>query len=172
MTTTAGVLAAEMARFLRDTYLPRMRRALDALPEGDLWWRPHDEVLSFGVMLLHLEGNVRQWILSGVAAAPDHRDRAGEFAATDGPSGEELFARLTATVEAAASVIEGLDEAALLRSYSIQGFDVTGVYAVSHVVEHFSWHTGQAVWLAKARAGAGHGVAFYDDSRVNTARNG
>jgi hypothetical protein len=30
----------------------------------------------------------------------------------------------------------------------------------------------QAVWIAKARAGAGHGVAFYDEARVNAAKNG
>ena len=60
---------------------------------------------------------------------------------------------------------------ALARTHGIQGFEVTGLAAVLHVVEHFSWHTGQAVWIAKARAGAEHGLAFYDDARVNKARN-
>ena len=169
---SARPLVLEQARCLRDVYVPRLEQALLALPPGDLWWRPHPGVISFGTVLLHLAGNVRQWITSGIGGAPDGRDRAAEFAATDGPEGGVLLARLTATVEEAAAVIEGLDGAALERTYRIQGSPVTGLYAVSHVVEHFAWHTGQAVWIAKARAGAGHGVAFYDEARVNAAKNG
>jgi uncharacterized damage-inducible protein DinB len=169
---TAALLAADSARYLRDTYVPRLARALEVLPAGDLWWRPHEGVISFGTVLLHLAGNVRQWILSGLAGQPDRRERAQEFAATDGPEGAELLARLTETVNEAATFIARLDEAALARTYSIQGGAVTGVYAVTHVVEHFAWHTGQAVWIAKARAGARHGVAFHDDARINTLRNG
>jgi uncharacterized damage-inducible protein DinB len=170
--TFATGFVQDSVELLRDTYLPRMQRALDALPESDLWWRPHEGVLAFGTILLHLEGNVRQWICSGLGGAPDHRNRAAEFAAKSGPAGKSLLGRLAATVTEACSVIEKLDEAALQREYPIQGNRVTGRWAVYHVVEHFSWHTGQAVWIAKARAGAGHGVAFYDDARANAARNG
>lgn len=172
MNDLARELVGESTRLLRDTYLPRMRRALEVLPAGDLWWRPHDGALSVGTILLHLEGNVRQWISSGIGGAGDERDRASEFAATGGPDGEELLARLERTVRRACEVIGGMDAAALAREYAIQGSRVSGLHAVVHVVEHFAWHTGQAVWIAKARAGADHGVAFYDDARINAARNG
>ena len=164
----------ESAVYLRDTYLPRLERALEVLPEGDLWWRPHEGVLSFGTVLLHLEGNVRQWILSGLGGAPDHRERAAEFAATGegAPPAAELVSRLGATVRAAAEVIEALSDETLDASITIQGFETTGLAAVYHVVEHFSWHTGQAAWIAKARAGASHGLAYYDESAINNARNG
>ena len=56
--------------------------------------------------------------------------------------------------------------------FVIQGFEVTGLEATYHVVEHFSWHVGQAVWIAKARAGIDHGIAFYDEVQVNRDRNG
>ena len=163
---------SELARTLRDTHLPRLGAALAILPPGDLWWRPHAGAISVGTVLLHLEGNVRQWICAGIGGAPDARDRAAEFAAVEGPERAELFQRLTAAVAEACRVIEGLDAAALARTYRIQGFEVAGFAAALHVVEHFAWHTGQAVWIAKARAGAGHGLAFYDDARVNAARNG
>lgn len=175
MTTTASLLAQESATYLRETFLPRLARVLEILPEGDLFWAPHPGALTVGNILLHLEGNVRQWISSGVGGAPDARERASEFAATaetEPAGGAELLARLRATVDEAAAVIAGMDAEAFERNYSIQGFDVTGVYAVTHVVEHFAWHTGQAVWIAKARAGAAHGVAFYDEAKVNAARNG
>jgi len=167
----ANRFVQESARYLRDVYCPRLARALETLPNDDLWWRPHAGVISFGTILLHLEGNVRQWILSGVGGAADARDRAAEFAAQDGPSGPELLQRLKATVEAAATVIESLDEAALAREHQIQGYDVSAADAIYHVVEHFSWHVGQAAWIAKARAGVDHGLAYFDDQQINAARN-
>jgi len=162
----------ESARYLRDVYLPRLERALAILPRADLWWRPHPEVIATGTVLLHLAGNVRQWILSGLGGERDERERAAEFAAGagDGREAEELLAHLSQTVRAAAAVIEALDPAALARPIVIQGFTVTGREAVYHVVEHFSWHVGQVVWMAKARAGAGHGLAFFDESQVNARR--
>jgi len=132
--------------------------------------------MAVGNILLHLEGNVRQWICGGLGGAPDRRDRAAEFRATGDRSpqgdGAKLLERLRACVEQAAALIAALDPDSLERSYVIQGSEVTGVFAVTHVVEHFSWHTGQAVWIAKARAGQGHGLSFYDEKRVNEARNG
>lgn len=171
MDATAAAFAAESARYLREVHLPRLVRAVAALPPGDLWWSPHPECLSVGTILRHLEGNLRQWILSGLAGAPDARDRAAEFASAERPEAPELLARLRATVEAAAEHIAGLDAAALARPLTIQGFATTGLGAAYHVVEHFAWHTGQAVWIAKARAGAGHGLAFYDDAALARARN-
>ncbi len=172
MSDMATNFAHAAASYLRETYLPRLRRALEALPEEDLWWRPHEGVISFGNVLLHLEGNVRQWIVGGLGGASDHRERASELAATDGPSGGELIERLAATVGEACSVLDAMDAKALGRRYAIQGENPTGLEAILHVVEHFGWHTGQAVWIAKARAGEGHGVAFFDDGEINAAKNG
>jgi uncharacterized damage-inducible protein DinB len=144
----------ESARFLVDVHLPRLQRAAARLPEDDLWWRPHAEALSVGTILLHLEGNVRQWILSGLGDVPDQRDRDAEFAAVDGPRAEELLARLEETVRAAAEVLGGLDADRLAGRGTFQGREQDVLYAVYHVVEHFAYHTGQATWIAKARAGA------------------
>jgi len=162
----------ESVQYLRDTYLPRLERALQVLPAADLWWRPNADVIAFGTVLLHLEGNVRQWILAGLGGAPDDRRRSEEFSETGegAPTGEALLAALRTTVEEACEVVGSLDAEALAASYRIQGFDTSGLQAVYHVVEHFSWHTGQAVWIAKARAGAGHDLAFYDDARLDTSR--
>lgn len=70
---------AECARYLRETYMSRLQRALEVLPPADLWWQPHPDCISVGNVLLHLEGNVRQWILSGLGGAPDARERSAEF---------------------------------------------------------------------------------------------
>ena len=171
----------ESSRYLRDTYLPRLRTALSTLPAGDLAWSPHPKAISFETILRHLEGNVRQWILSGLGGLPDARDRASEFEVhgdveaagrADTPERREaLIGRLAETIEKAAAFLEALDPKHLVDPYDIQGFETTGLGAILHVVEHFSWHTGQAVWIAKARAGEGHGISFYDESAINRAHN-
>ena len=167
-----STFARESARYLADVYLPRLRSAAAILPAADLFWRPHPDCISFGTILLHLEGNVRQWLLCGLGAAEDRRDRDSEFAATSAPGGvdaQRLLDALQATVGEAAQLLEALDPSELSRELSIQGFQVSCEEAVYHVVEHFSWHTGQAVWIAKARAGAGHGLGFYDYASLQQA---
>lgn len=158
------------AIYLRDTYLPRLAKALEALPAGALWSRPHGGTNSIGNLLLHLEGNVRQWILGGLRGDSDQRKRSAEFAAKEGASSDELLDRLRATVVEASRVIEELNGPALLATYTIQGFSVTGLEAVYHVVEHFSWHTGQITARAKECAGPAHGIAFYDDDALESPR--
>ena len=54
---------------------------------------------------------------------------------------------------------------------TIQGYELTTLEAVYHVLEHFAWHAGQITWIAKQAGGPGHGIAFYDDDRVNEAHN-
>src|SRR5262245_3663518 len=151
---------------LRDTYLPRIERAVAELPARDLWWRPHARTTSVGNLLLHLQGNIRQWIVTGLGGAPDARDRDAEFAARDGAGARRLLAALRETVQDAAEVIASLDERALMGRVTLQGFRLTRLEAVLHVVEHMSWHAGQIAWIAKARAGERHRIAYYDDQRL------
>jgi uncharacterized damage-inducible protein DinB len=166
----AGALTSEAVALLRDTYLPRLQRALAELPAGDLWWRPHERATSVGNLLLHLQGNIHQWICSGLGGAPDARERDAEFAAHRGDDAPALLAALAGTVEQACRVIAGLDAAALAGRVTIQGFQLTRLAAVLHVTEHMSWHAGQVAWICKARAGERHGLCYYDDGGLR-ARN-
>ena len=157
---------------LRDEYLPRIETALRSLTHEDLWWRPHAKSNSAGNLLLHLEGNVRQWILHGLAGEADHRLRNAEFAAREAADAQQLVDTLRVTVLAACAVIEGMEAEDLLQVRRIQGHSCSGLAAIFHVVEHFSWHTGQIVWIAKERGGESHGVAFFDDQRLHEAAAG
>lgn len=136
---------------LRHDYLPKIERCLEVLDPADLWWRPNENSNSIGNLLLHLSGNVRQWIMGGLDGAPDVRRRAEEFETDGGPDASTLLAALTRTVETAAEVIEKMGESALLEERNIQGYAVTGLSAVYHVVEHFAGHVGQVVWITKMR---------------------
>ena len=141
------------SRYLTHDYEPRVRAAVEALPEDDLWWRPNDASNSVGNLLLHLGGNLRQWIVHGVGGAADVRDRDGEFGAEGGHRRDELLDRLRATVREAAATLDRLEPGDLDRRVTIQGMELTVLDAVYHAVEHFSMHVGQIVWIVKARTG-------------------
>lgn len=169
--TTAEMFVQEALYRLQEEYLPRIHKALATLPPADLWWTPHGDTTSIGALLRHLRGNVGQWVVSGLGGRPDGRDRKSEFAGAPQADAAALLSALEATVAEACAVLASLDAEALTKVHSIQGKPVTGLRAVFHVVEHFSWHAGQITWIAKLRAGAGHGLAFYDDAKLNAARN-
>jgi hypothetical protein len=100
-------------------------------------------------MLLHLSGNVRQWIIAGVGTTEDTRVRELEFAEQGPLPKADLIEKLQATVEEAVEVLAGLDAGVFLEKRHIQVYDVTVLQAVFHVVEHFSGHTGQIIYVTK-----------------------
>ena len=155
--------------YLSGQYLPKIRASLDRLPEEDLWWRPNAASNSVGNLVLHLAGNVRQWVVAGVAGREDVRDRAAEFAAEGGKDRAAVLAHLEETLAEVDGVLAGLDPALLDEPRTIQGMETTGFGALYHAVEHFSMHTGQILWITKMRTG--EDLGFYivsDDGSVQT----
>jgi len=140
---------AQARHLLAQVHLPRIAACLRELSAEQIWWRPNPASNSVGNLVLHLEGNVRQWIVSGLGGAPDRRVRDLEFSEAGPITPRTLLARLRRAVTDAGRVMGKLDGAALAKTYSIQGFRVTGLRAVFHVTEHFSHHTGQVIQLTK-----------------------
>lgn len=132
----------------------RIRDCLGRLSNEQIWARAGDHQNAVGNLVLHLCGNVRQWTISGVGGASDVRRRPEEFAARSGPAGNELAARLEATVREAVAVIAALTPEGLVEHVIIQGYEVTRLEAVLHVVEHFAQHTGQIIYATKLLTGA------------------
>lgn len=151
---------SQSREYLTAHYLPKIRASVEALPEADLWWRPHEAANSIGNLLLHLAGNIRQWVVSGVGGAPDHRDRAAEFARREPIPRTELLALITEAVLEADAVLAVTDPASLGERRQVQGRTVTLLEAIYHAVEHFGMHTGQIVYIAKLRSGTDLG--FYE----------
>ena len=139
--------------YLAVEYPTKIRRCLDVLPAHVVWLREDAQSNSIGNLLLHLRGNVTQWILGGVGGQARERRRQQEFDERSHIPVKELQAKLRAAVEEAAEVIRGLADNALLSRRQIQDYDVTVLEAIYHVVEHFSMHTGQIILLTKARTG-------------------
>ena len=150
---------AQSSRYLRDDFLRRIELAVAPLTPDQIWWRPNEASNSIGNLMLHLAGNVRQWIVGGVGETPMARDRDLEFSTRDPLSAGELVARLRSAVDDACAIIERVPDSALSEPRSIQRFDTTVFGAIYHVVEHFAMHTGQIILLAKAQTGTDAG--FY-----------
>ncbi len=150
--------------YLGTEYPAKIRAAVLTIPEERIWWRPNASANSAGNLLLHLAGNVRQWIVSGVGGATDVRHRDGEFAATDasGLTRVQLLDQLDASCADAVRVLASLDDVSLGAPRTIQGRETTVFAAVYHVVEHFSGHTGQLILIAKWLTP--ESVQFYDDT--------
>lgn len=148
--------------YLTTEYRVKIRAAVESLPDGALWWRANEQSNSVGNLLLHLAGNVRQWIVSGVGGASDNRHRAAEFDARTGADAATLLSALDIVLDDADAVLSKLTAADLASSRMIQGRDVTVFDAVYHVVEHFAGHTGQIVLMAKSHSPGA--IRFYEDA--------
>jgi uncharacterized damage-inducible protein DinB len=127
----------------------RIDVCLNKLNHDQIWWRGAETQNAVGNLVLHLAGNVRQWIISSVGGEPDVRKRDEEFAAREGMARDELSARLRETVEEATTIIAALSEKRLQERVRIQSYEVTVLEAVYHVVEHFAQHTGQVMYATK-----------------------
>lgn len=153
MTASDSTIASAFLAFSRDKllnqYWPRMRSCVESLTDEQVWWRPNPASNSIGNLLLHLNGNVTQWIVVAFERLEDRRERPAEFAAKDGISREELLERLGRTLDRAEVALARLTEADLLAEYDIQGYHVTGLSAIYQVVEHFGLHFGQIAYITK-----------------------
>jgi uncharacterized damage-inducible protein DinB len=145
--------AAQFLAFTRDKLIeelwPRTLRSLEGLTDEQIWWRPNEASNSIGNLLLHLNGNVRQWVLGSLGGLKDARDRDAEFRQREGIGGSALKAALAETLALVERVLGQLTNEDLLRSYRIQGYEVTGLTALYHVVEHFAMHYGQILYITK-----------------------
>ena len=147
-------------RRLLQEYFPKIKACFDELSDEDIWWRAHETDNSIGNLILHLSGNIRQWIISGIGGAPNVRDRPKEFAERGPIPKSELLKKFENTLLEANRVLEKFDLSNLLQVRRIQKWDVTCLDAISHVVEHVAQHMGQIMYITKLRKG--NDLKFFD----------
>jgi uncharacterized damage-inducible protein DinB len=128
-------------------------RCCDRLSEEQMGHRGGDHENSVANLLLHLAGNLRQWILHGIDGQPDIRRRDEEFALAPPDTAAEARAQFDAALEAAAGVIAELAPKRLLVVIDPQptglARHITGLEAIYKVVGHVEQHTGQIILLTK-----------------------
>jgi len=168
-------LAEEFLRNSRQelrTRRERIETCLRKLTEEQIWARRHENENAIGNLVLHLCGNVRQWIIGGVGGATDQRDRDAEFARREPLPAEDLLSRLRRTLDEADRVLEGVGPEGLLSKRRIQVYEVTVLHAIYHVAVHFSEHTGQIIWATKGLTGEDLGFYGYLSGTKRTAQTG
>jgi uncharacterized damage-inducible protein DinB len=149
-------------RTLVGEYWPRTCACLEPLSDDQVWWRPNEQSNSIGNLLLHLNGNLRQWVVAPLSEPSSVRNRSAEFAERSQIAPRVLRQNLAGTLEEIDSILNRLNSADLLKKYTIQDLKgVTALEAIYHAVEHFSMHYGQILYIAKLLTGADLG--FYRD---------
>jgi uncharacterized damage-inducible protein DinB len=150
---TSKVFLEKSRSLLLGEYLPKIERCLEGLTDADVWWRANESSNSVGNLVLHLCGNVPQWMIGGVGGRPYERQRQQEFDERRPIRKAELLQSIRAVLRAADEVLGQVNPEDLTSRRQIQGYDVTVLEVIYHVVEHFSMHTGQIILITKARTG-------------------
>ncbi|NNK10196.1 MAG: DUF1572 family protein [Flavobacteriaceae bacterium] len=151
MSSTEALLFREIKKnsiFRMEESLRMVQLSLNEVDEKDIWRRPNDASNSIGNILVHLCGNITQYILAGLDGREDLRRRDEEFSIKEGLNKNELLNNLSDLIQQVKGVVNGLSQEQLPKMYRVQGFDLSGFGILLHVVEHFSYHTGQiAFWV-------------------------
>ena len=142
-----------------EQFLGRIRECIAKLNDEQIWRRSGDHENAVGNLVLHLSGNMRQWIIAGIGGQPDTRVRDREFAARGEMTARELMQRLEGTVTEAVVVLRAVTPDRLMETYQPQKYRVTIMEGIYHVVEHFAQHTGQILFATKLLTG--QDLGFY-----------
>ena len=147
-----------------DDALSKIAHCIDQLNENQLWWRPAESMNSVANLILHLGGNVRQWIIAGVGNQQDTRNRPAEFSQREPIAKGQLKLDLQKTIQQAHQVLAQVSPAELLRVRRVQGFDVTALQAIVESVAHFRGHTQEIVHLTRQQLGGQYKFDFVPSS--------
>ncbi len=149
MTTAISKEFIEQSIYRIEENTKRVATCLQEIDEEEIWNSPNDQSNSIGNLILHLCGNIRQYIVSALGEAEDTRVRDKEFSIKSGFTKAALLRQLNSTILEAIEIIKKSDDDKLGRIYSVQGFQLSGVGIIIHVTEHYSYHTGQIAFWTK-----------------------
>ena len=153
------------ANFRMAESMRMIRKSLDQLSEEEIWKKPNSSSNSVGNLILHLCGNISQYIISSLGGSPDVRERDMEFSTKGNMKKSELINSLEEVIVQSAGIIASADEEEYLRVREVQGFSLSGLGVVLHVVEHLSYHTGQIAYWTKLLKD--RDLGFYDGFDLN-----
>ncbi|MBW2938969.1 DUF1572 domain-containing protein [Aureisphaera sp. CAU 1614] len=143
-----------------------VEKSLQEISFEELWRKPNNNLNSIGNLLLHLCGNMTQYAIASLGNLPDTRNRDEEFLTGGGFSKQELLLKLKNTVEKVKETLLTTSYEEFLRERNVQGFTLSGIGIIIHVVEHYSYHTGQiAFWIKLIK---NKDLGFYEDYDLNT----
>lgn len=143
------LLKEEFKRRMETESLMRINACLDFMTEDSIWYSPNSNVNSVANMVLHLCGNIRQYIISTFSNEKDQRERSLEFSAYKSCDKKELKEKISNTIKTAVEVVQQSNMEVLSQDFLVQGFNEKGLAIIIHVIEHTSYHTGQITTICK-----------------------
>jgi len=155
----------ENAVYRIDENTHKVSKCFSGLKDADIWKKPNEASNSMGNLVVHLCGNITQYIIASLGEQPDTRNRDLEFSISEGYSKEELLKMLTETTQKAKEIIHAASDTQLSQIRNVQGYELSGVGIILHAVEHYSYHTGQIAYWAKL--GNNKDLGFYEGLDLN-----
>lgn len=153
------------ALYRMDESTRMIMKSLANISEEEVWQKPNTSHNSIANLILHLCGNISQYVISSLGETEDKRLRDIEFSITSGLTKNELLKKLDDVVDTAKRVIFDATPSQLVKIRSVQGFSFSGVGIILHAVEHYSYHTGQiAFWVKQLK---NKDLGFYDGMDLN-----
>ena len=149
MTKVVEILKEEFHRRMITEGLSRIEKCFEILSEEQIWHKQNDNSNSMGNIVLHLCGNIRQYIISGIGGQKDIRQRDDEFKLSSKLDSKKLLTKIQDTVLEANNVVCTLDTNVFSEDRKVQGFDENVTSIIVHVIEHYSYHIGQITYYTK-----------------------
>jgi uncharacterized damage-inducible protein DinB len=143
------LLKKEAERRIIQESVPRIKKCLSLLTADQIWYKANSNSNAIGNLVLHICGNARQWICSGIGDLPDARNRQIEFTSTEPLNADTLSSLLDTLCTDVSEVIEHIRDDEWTKIKKVQVFEETVLSILVHVIEHFSYHTGQITYLTK-----------------------
>ena len=155
MANDIGALFTEVSCVKLDAMMTALASCIERLSDEQVWARGGEHENAVGNLILHLDGNMRQWILHGIGGEPDVRERDAEFSTRGGMSRAELMERFAGTVAEAKAVIARTPAERMFERISPQpGRPAESVLGTIYmVVGHVQQHVGQVIVLTKQMVG-------------------
>ena len=143
------IIKKEFHRRMIEEGLARIIKCIGELSDEQLWYKHNANTNSIGNIVLHLCGNVKQYIIAGLGETEDDRQRSLEFLLSSKIDRQSLIQKIEQVVTDANSVVQNLNTDVLSKPRRVQGFDESVLSIIIHVIEHFSYHVGQITFFTK-----------------------
>jgi len=143
------IIKDQIQQRLVEEGIDRVISCVEKLTLKQLHYTPNSNSNSIVNLILHLDGNVRQWLLAGVFNHDDTRDRNSEFAIQKNLNSKHLLQVLEQLREDVVSELQNIEAIDLSEKRNVQCYNETILSMIIHVIEHFSYHTGQITYITK-----------------------
>lgn len=143
------IIKEEFHRRLIEESYARIEKCVSLLTVDEIWRKPNKNSNSIGNLILHLNGNVTQYVCAGIGGKKDIRERDLEFSYQEEQSKEALLNMTRECLNKANAIIQEKKPDKLARKVEVQGFQETVMSIIIHVIEHYSYHVGQITYFTK-----------------------